>query len=313
MNLNKPKFWETKYNIYTLLLFPLTLIAELYIILKKKFIKPIKFNTPTICFGNLYIGGTGKTPASIFLAKEFLKLGKKPAILRKFYKSHVDEHNLIKKEFTNLILCKNRVEGMHEAESKGFETIILDDGFQDYKIKKNLSILCFNQNQLIGNGFVLPSGPLRENLNALNNASIILINGNKNEEFEKTILNVNKNLKIFYSHYNPININQFRNKKLLAIAGIGNPDNFFKLIECNGLNIKKKLIFPDHHEFTKPEIQNILRDAELNDYHIITTEKDYFKIKDFDIKKIEYLKVLLKINEKEKFIETILELYDKNN
>jgi len=202
---------------------------------------------------------------------------------------------------------------MHEAESKGFETIILDDGFQDYKIKKNLNILCFNQNQLIGNGFVLPSGPLRENLNALNNASIILINGSKNEEFEKTILNVNKNLKIFYSHYNPININQFRNKKLLAIAGIGNPDNFFKLIECNGLNIKKKLIFPDHHEFTKPEIQNILRDAELNDYHIITTEKDYFKIKDFDIKKIEYLKVLLEINEKEKFIETILELYDKNN
>ena len=98
----------------------------------------------------------------------------------------------------------------------------------DFKIiiLKNLSIVCFNENQLIGNGLVLPAGPLRESLNALKNAEIVLINGNKNKNFEEKILNINKNLDIFYSSYIPVNLNNFKNHKLIAIAGIGNPDNF---------------------------------------------------------------------------------------
>ena len=107
----------------------------------------------------------------------------------------------------------------------GYDSVILDDGFQDYSIKKDLNILCFNKNQLIGNGLLLPSGPLREGLNSLERADIIIINGEKDSEFEK-ILKINKNLEIYYSIYNPVNLNEFKNKELLAIAGIGNPENF---------------------------------------------------------------------------------------
>ena len=313
MRLNKPKFWDTKNNFISILLFPLSLIVLLFIYVKKKITKVIKFNIPIICVGNIYIGGTGKTPTSIFLAKELLRLGKNPVILRKFYRSHKDEHNLIKKKFTNLILSKNRIDGIRKAEREKYDSVILDDGFQDYKIQKDLSILCFNQNQLVGNGLVLPSGPLRESLSSICSAQIILINGKKNEAFEKKILNINKNLRIFYSSYKPENIDQFKNKKLLAIAGIGNPDNFFQLIEENGLNINKKLVFPDHYEFNKIEIQNIKNEVRDNNYQIIMTEKDYFKIKEFDIDNLEYLKISLEINDKEKFIKTIHNLYDQKN
>ena len=310
MKLNKPKFWDKKNSILSILLFPASLIVLLYIFLKKKITKTIKFNIPIICVGNIYIGGTGKTPSAIYLAKELFELGKKPAILRKYYKSHDDEHRLIKNKFKSLILCQDRSDGIKEAEKSLFDMVILDDGLQDYKIKKDLSIVCFNQNQLIGNGLVIPSGPLRENLNALKDANIILINGNKDIDFEKKILNVNKNLEFFYSYFKPTNIERFKNKRLLALAGIGNPENFFKLLQENDLNIEKKLIFPDHYEFTKTEIKNIVENAKNKNLQIIMTEKDYFKIKDFNIPEIQYLEVSLEIKQKNKLTQIISKLYD---
>ena len=75
--------------------------------------------------------------------------------------------------------------------------MILDDGLQDYRINKNLNIVCFNQNQLVGNGLILPSGPLRESLSSLKDVEVVIINGTKNKDFEDKILNINKNLKVF--------------------------------------------------------------------------------------------------------------------
>jgi tetraacyldisaccharide 4'-kinase len=311
MKLNKPKFWDNKQSFISLLLFPFSLIVLVVIFTKKKIIKSKKFNIPVICVGNIYIGGTGKTPTSILLANELFNLGKKPVILRKFYENHIDEHNLIKRNFKNLILCQSRINGLTEAEKSEHDIVILDDGFQDYKIKKDLNIVCFNQNQLIGNGLVIPAGPLRESLRSLTDAHIVLINGKKNIEFEKKILNYNQNLEIFYSYYKPTNLDRFKNKKLLAIAGIGNPNNFFQLIEENNLNIEKKLIFPDHYRFNDNEIQNIVDDATDKGYQIIMTEKDYFKVRNFRNIEIDYLKVSLEINDKEKFIKKITKLYDQ--
>ena len=152
-----------------------------------------------------------------------------------------------------------------------------------------------------------------ENLSSLKNANIIVINGRKNLEFEKKILDINQNLEIFYSYYNPVNIDQFKNKNLLAIAGIGNPDNFFKLLRENNLNIEKKLYFPDHYQFTKKELKNITEEANNQNQQIVMTEKDYFRIKDFNINDIAYLKVSLIIDEKENFLKSIIKLYDKKN
>ena len=309
IKIDKPKFWDRKIGLISILFFPLTLIVIFFTSLKKRITKIQSFKIPILCVGNIYLGGTGKTPTSILLANELSKLGKKPLILRKYYKNHNDEYSLIKNYFKNLIISKNRIEGLKEAEKSNFDIVILDDGLQDYKIKKNLSIVCFNNNQLIGNGMVLPSGPLRENLSILKNVEIVIINGSKNINFENKILNINKKLEIFYSFYKPINLDQFKNKKLLALAAIGNPENFFQLVEKNNLKIFKKKIFPDHYQFSKAEMQNILREAEMENYQVIMTEKDYYKINHYKLKKINYLKVSLEIYNKEKLFKKINSLY----
>lgn len=305
MMLFKPKFWDKKIGLFSTLLFPFSLITIFIVFLKKKLINKYTFKTPVICIGNIYIGGTGKTPASILFANEITKLHRKPVIIRKYYKSHYDEHELIKNNFKDFILSKNRFEAINKVDKSEFDVVILDDGLQDYKIKKNLSIVCFNENQLIGNGLVLPSGPLRENLSALKDVEVVLINGKKNKSFEEKIYNINRNLKIFYSYYKPLNLEDFKSKKLFALAGIGNPNNFFRIIEENNLEIEKKFIFPDHYKFSKSEIQNIIQEAESKNAEIIMTEKDYFKIRDFNLKKLNFLKVSLKIQNKEELIGII--------
>ena len=310
MKLFKPKFWKSNKNFFTVLLIPLSLITWIYIILKKTFIQKVKFNIPVICVGNIFIGGTGKTPLSIHIARKLSENGKNPAIVRKYYKSHKDEHKMIISYYNKLILNLNRSKGIYEAIEKGYDAVILDDGFQDYKIKKNLSIICFNSNQLIGNGYLFPSGPLRESLGSLRNADILIINGDRSLDFEQKILKIQKDLKIYYSNYKPLNIQEFKNKKLLVISGIGNPENFFKILKDNQMNIQKKMVYPDHYEFTKNEMLKIIEYAKKNDFQIVMTEKDYYKIKDFSLENIKYLKVKLEIEKEEEFIKNVMKAYD---
>ena len=313
IRLNKPKFWDKKnISFISVLLIPITLLTLLAIVLKKKFSKTNFFKIPTICVGNIYFGGTGKTPVSILIAKELFKLGQKPALLRKYYRGHNDEFDLIEHNFKDLIINNNRTDGIIDAEKKGYSTVILDDGLQDYKIKKDLKIVCFHQNQLIGNGLVIPSGPLRETLSALKEVDIVLINGKKNVIFEQKILKYNKNLEIFYFSFKPIITDDLKNYKLFALAAIGNPENFFKLLKENNLRVEKEVIFPDHYEFTKKEMQDICEKAKKENLQVIMTEKDYFKIKKYNFNEIRYLKISVEIKEKDKFFNKINRLYEKN-
>jgi len=311
MKLFKPKFWQRKNYFFPILLLPLTCLVVLFTFLKKTFRKKKIFSIPVICVGNIYIGGTGKTPLSIHLAKEITKRGKNPAIIRKYYAAHEDEHNLIKNYFGNLFLDKCRLRAIDKACKMNHDAAILDDGLQDYQINKDLSIVCFNEKQFIGNGLVIPSGPLRERLNAIQDAHIVIINGEKNTEIEKKILKYNEKLKIFYSKYQPLNLDDFKNKPLVALAGIANPDNFFDLIQRNNLNIAEKLVYPDHYQFSKKEISQLVENYQKKNFQIIMTEKDYFKIKDFNILDINFLKVRLVIEDQDKLIDKIMKLYDK--
>ena len=308
MKLYKPKFWNHK-NFISLSLFPVSLIIQLVILLKKKFTKVSSFKIPIVCIGNIYVGGTGKTPLSILVSKELSKIGKKPVIIRKYYKEHMDEHSMIKENFNHLILNSDRTGAIQEAQNKNFDTAILDDGFQDYKIKKDLSIICFNSN-FEGNDFVIPAGPLRENLNSIKNAQIIVINGYKNLKFEKKILEINNNIDIYYSKYKAINYAKFSQKELLVITGIGNPENFLELLNSHKLKIAKKYIFPDHYTFSKEELNNFKSEAKKNGYQIICTEKDYHRIKKYSIDEIDFLRVELVLEKKETLIKKIQDIYD---
>ena len=305
MKILKPKFWDKKNSILAILLIPISLLYLIITILRKKISLPKKSCIPVVCVGNIYIGGTGKTPLSILIAN-LLNNSRKPAIIKKYYKNQIDEHELINQKTKCLILNVKRLTAVADAKNKGYDLAILDDGFQDYSIKKDLSILCFNGNQLIGNGMVLPSGPLRETLSQINEARLVVINGSKDEKFENKIKKISKNINIYYSRYLPTNIQQFKNKKLFAFAGIGNPDNFFKLLADNNLDVKKKFAFPDHYNYSKSEIEQLILEGKKNDLSLITTEKDYHRLKKYGFTNIAYLEIEVVISEQEKFKNQIL-------
>ena len=136
MNLNKPKFWDKKRSFISFLLMPLSLFVIILVFLKKKFTKTIQFDIPVICIGNIYLGGTGKTPTSIFIAKELTKLNKNPVIVKKFYYNHKDEHRLIKENFKNFILNKNRVWVLQKQSKKIMMLLYLMTVFRITALKK---------------------------------------------------------------------------------------------------------------------------------------------------------------------------------
>jgi len=301
MKIFKPKFWHKKNSFLSFFFLPLSILLQLLISLKKKLIKQKKFSIPIICVGNIYLGGTGKTPLCIELAEILKKLNKKTAIIKKFYKNHEDEFRLIESKKIKLFKDVSRVTSIKKAEIEEFDCVILDDGFQDSAIIKNLNIICFNGEQLVGNGMTLPSGPLRESLSSLKNSQIVVINGNSNEVFEEKIRSISNDINIYYSKYLPANLSQFTNQNLLAFAGIGNPDNFFNLLEKNGLSIAKKLSYPDHYNYSIKELNNLIKYSIKNNLKIITTKKDYFRIEHYKIPEIQYLDVKLEIINKNKF------------
>ena len=308
--LNKPEFWNKKKSFVSFLLIPFSLLIIFFIFIKKKIINEKTFEIPIICIGNIYIGGTGKTPTSILIAKELQKRGRNPVILRKFYKNHKDEYDLIKNKVKNLIINKNREKGILEAIRMNYDLVILDDGFQDNKIKKNFNIICFNQKQLIGNGRVIPAGPLREKLNSLKNANVVLINGEKDPLFENKILKINKNLEIYYSSYVPERIIDYKNKSFFALTSIGNPINFFNLLSKSKVNVIKKISYPDHYVFSDSEKENIINEARKKNCQIIMTEKDFTKFKKYENENINNFKIHLKIENEQKLLNKIYSFYD---
>jgi tetraacyldisaccharide 4'-kinase len=305
MNFLKPKFWDkTKISFFSVLLFPIAFVFKLLVFFKHSVTKSYQCSIPVICVGNIYLGGTGKTPMCIEIFSILKNLDMNPAFIRKEYDSFQDEVDL-QKRVGPVYQNKKRIEAVEEAIQNKANVAILDDGFQDFSIKKNLSIVCFNEKQWIGNGLIIPSGPLRENLSALNRANCVIINGEKNIDFENKIFNKNKNIKIFYIKYNPQNIDKFKNRKVIAFAGIGNPDNFFSLLKNYKINTIEKISFPDHHKYSEKELEDLINQVKENNTILLTTEKDYFRIREKYKKKIHCLKIKVEIENQNQFIDEI--------
>jgi len=303
MKLKKPKFWDnSKLSIWSILFFPFSLIY-FFLSYIKQLKRSKKFHVPVICVGNIYLGGTGKTP----LAKEIFKitrsLGKNPAFVKKYYDYLHDEIEMLER-MGKTFATKERAEGIELLIKNNNDIAILDDGFQDSSIRKSFSILCFNQKQWIGNGFLIPSGPLRERLSSIKKADCIVINGDKDNIIENQINKI-KQLKVFYTKYKPKNLEILKDKKIFAFAGIGNPLNFFELLKKNNLQLLNYQSFPDHYNYKKKDLDNLKSKAKELNALLLTTEKDYFRI-DRDFRKgIEKLDVDLEIDSKEEFINLI--------
>ena len=306
MLIKKPRFWDSeKISIYSIILYPISIIYFFLLTIIKKFKKNQNFEIPIVCVGNIYLGGTGKTPLVYEIYNILNSIGKNPAIIKKYYNYLEDEISLLKSK-SIVFSEKNRSLAIKKLIENKYDTAIMDDGFQDFSIQKNFSILCFNEKQWIGNGLLIPAGPLRENLKSLSRANCIFINGKKNTNIEKQINKIKEN-NIFYTKYVPKNISNFSNKKIIAFAGIGNPINFFELIKDNNLNLIDYRSFPDHYNFSEKDLNDLILKAKNNDAILLTTEKDYFRINNSFKNSIEKLEVKLEIENKDNFIKLLKE------
>jgi len=231
-------------------------------------------------------------------------LNSNPVFIRKKYDSFQDEVDL-QKQVGPIYQSKKRTEALKEAIRNKANVAILDDGFQDFSINKNLSIICFNEKQWIGNGLVIPSGPLREGLSALKRTNCVIINCKKNTDIENKIFSKNKEIKIFYTKYKAQNIDEFKNKKVTVFAGIGNPINFFNLLRDNNIDILEEINFPDHYNYSGKELENLINKTKENNTILLTTEKDYLRIDENYKKNINCLKIVVEIENRNQFIEEI--------
>ena len=308
MNLKKPRFWEIKKpNFLAYLLLPIAILIQLLNLLKNN-PKKTKFKIKTICIGNIYIGGTGKTSLSIEVKNILEKKNIKSCFIKKYYSNQKDEQILLKNH-GQLFLSEKRFNAIAEAEKKGFEVAILDDGLQDKSIEYDTKIVCFNNINWIGNGFTIPAGPLRERIINLKNYEKVFINGNLEnlEHLKKEIHNINPNIQIYIGKYMPENLDEFNiEDNYLVFSGIGNHKTFISMMKEYGFKILKDLEFADHYHYKDEDIKKITNLAKELDCKIVTTEKDFLRLKNMNFNNLKFIKSKLNILEKEKFIESII-------
>ncbi len=180
---------------------------------------------------------------------------------------------------------------------------------QDRSINYDISFVCFNNINWIGNGMTIPSGPLRENINNLKKYNHVFLNGNleNTENLRKKLHRINSNINIHLGVYEPINLSDFKKDiQYLVFSGIGNHNTFVSMLKNNKINILKDFEFPDHYKYKNKDLSKILEIADNFNCEIITTEKDFLRIEDKNINKIKYVKSQLKILDEEKLIESLL-------
>ena len=299
MKFKKPNFWDN-INLISLSLMPLSLLVIIFNFFKSFGIKKY-FKIKTICVGNIYLGGTGKTPL-VLKINEMLKYKYRTVFIKKKYNDQIDEQNILSK-YGNLVCLNFRDIALKIAEKKNYQLAILDDGLQQKSLNYDISIACFNSSDLIGNGFIIPAGPLREKISNISHYNIAFLNGEKkNEKFEKYLKKLNPSLKIFTAKYKAKNLRSINLKNnFLMFSGIGNPLEFQKTLKKYKFKIKKIITFPDHYKYKSSDINNIKNIAKKNKLRIITTEKDYNRLSNLQKKNIQFLKIDLNIEKEKEF------------
>ena len=314
MKLKKPKFWDYKKpSFFSYLLLPLSITIGLIAKINSKPKYP-NSKIKTICVGNIYIGGTGKTSLTIKIKEILDKNNIKACFIKKFYPNQTDEQKLLSKNgalFSNL----KRITALDEAISEDFEVAIFDDGLQDSSIKYDMEIVCFNNLNWIGNGLTLPSGPLRESINNLKSYENVFLNGNEESliAIKEQIKKINPNININSGKYTPLNIGEFdKDQNYLVFSGIGNHKTFVEMLKNNKLKIVSDLEYPDHYQYSKRDFDEIIINAKKFNAHIITTEKDYLRLENFNRNEILYVKSSLEISDEKSLTNKLLKLNEKN-
>lgn len=314
-------------------------------------LKPYRLNCKVISVGNITFGGTGKTPLVEYIARYLKEQGRKVAIISRGYKRRRehegrgtrddknyeiigDEPYMLQKKLLGVPVVVNAdriFAGRRAIDDYGVDTLIFDDGFQQWKIKKDLEIVTLDAMNPFGNGSVLPRGILREPLSSLKRADVFVIT--------KTNFNPDvKKIEVFLSKINPsalilksgyqlagfyglgrdtemADIEILKSNPVVLLSGIASPDSFEQLIINSGIKVGLSFKFPDHHNYSQEEIKGIIHSSlEKKINIIITTEKDAVRLLEFPLINTGVAVIVLRIRleiieNEEKFNNRLLRLF----
>lgn len=276
--------WFLKKNIisYALLPFSLVYLMGTRIVFNIRQKHEYISRRPIICFGNILSGGVGKTPIVRNVAKFF----DAPVVMRGYKKSKYtsnigDEAKMLSMDGILVHVGNRKSNLILLNKQKSNSPIIMDDGFQNSSIKKDISILVFDESIGFGNGFLLPAGPLRETKSAIRRADAVILIKRKNV---KSDFALPTNIPIFYAKNSEI-CPYGDDTNVIAFAGIGYPEKFFNNVPCN---VIEKISFPDHYQYTDTDIKNLINKASEKNAKLLTTEKDWVRIPEWAQKQIRF-------------------------
>jgi tetraacyldisaccharide 4'-kinase len=252
---------------------------------------------PVVCIGNLTLGGAGKTPTAILVAQLLSAAGRNPVLLSRGYggglagpvrvdaKSHrareVGDEPLLLARTAPVIVARDRIAGAAAARAAGAGVIVMDDGFQNPSLRKDLSIVVVDDRRGIGNGAVFPAGPLRAPLRTqLRHAHVVLAIGDGGAALPILAEARSRALPTFHGRLapDPRALELLRGRKVLAFAGIGDPERFFETLARAGIDVRVRRVFADHHRYHRGEAIELIKHCERDGLVPVTTEKDWVRL-----------------------------------
>lgn len=289
-----PSFWHQRI-LLSYLLWPFSLLYRLITALRNRLTTPYHSSVPVVCVGNSTMGGAGKTPLVMSLAQLYQRNGLKAVCVSKGYKGLIKEativdpasHNardvgdepLLLASITTTIIAYERKKGIEKAESLHPDVIIMDDGLQNPTVAKDFSIVVFDGGYGIGNGFLVPAGPMREPLSSsLKKSDMVLVMGEDRYQLSRKCASISPDLSILQAHITMQPLSIEKEKSLIAFAGIGRPEKFFDMLKTNGYSLIEQCPFPDHHAYQPNDEEGLLQLTKKHHAQLVTTRKDYVKL-----------------------------------
>ena len=298
-----PDFWRRR-TFFARLLAPLGALYGATVAFKAWSAKPADPGIPVICIGNLTAGGSGKTPVAIAIAQMLRAQGHRPYFLTRGHggstsgpalasRGHsadiMGDEALLLARTAPTIVARNRAAGAKLAREKGATIVVMDDGHQNFTLRKNLSLVVVDAQSGFGNDFQIPAGPLREPVaQGLSRADAVVLVGDGAPDlagFRGPVLR---------AHLRPEGA-AFADKKVFAFAGIGRPEKFVASLEAGGATVTGSCFFADHHPYDEDEILQLK--AIAGDAMLVTTEKDFVRLTTSQREGIRVLKVAAAFDE----------------
>ncbi len=285
-----PDFWNRKGHPLSLILAPLGWGYHLAGVIRRGLTTPWKTSVPVICIGNLTAGGTGKTPVALALAAKLQKKGLRPHFLTRGYGGSLegpvevdgDKHTCAEAGDEALLLAEraptwisaDRRKGAEAAALAGADLVIMDDGFQNPSLEKDLSLVVVDGEVGFGNQRMIPAGPLRETtLGGLKRADGLVLIGDDKQGL------ANRFSPCIRASFAPTRKSKdLAGRKVFAFAGIGRPSKFYQTLEEAGCILVGRKDFPDHHPYSSAELDAVIKRAEELEALPLTTAKDAVRL-----------------------------------